>query len=146
MGKLDGRVAVVTGASSGIGLAIAKALAIEGANVVLSRRKREPMDEAAKAISSNGAKASVRQTDVRDEKQMRELVDSAVAEFGGLDIMVNNAGVNPFDNVLEGDVQKWRDTLETNVIGLPLGIPGNEGQRRAHRERNERRGPLRRAG
>src|SRR3989304_4263376 len=108
MGKLDAKVAVVTGASSGIGLAIAKGLAAEGANVVLSGRKRGPMDEAAKAISSNGAKAAVRQTDVRDEKQMAELVDSAIAEFGKLDIMVNNAGVNPFDNVLEGDVQKWR--------------------------------------
>lgn len=121
MGKLDGKAAVVTGASSGIGLAIAKALGAEGANVVLSGRKREPMDEAAKAISSDGAKAVVRQSDVRDEKQMAELVDSAVAEFGKLDIMVNNAGVNPFDNVLAGDVQKWRDTLETNVIGLALG-------------------------
>ena len=121
MGKLDAKVAVVTGASSGIGLAIAKGLAAEGANVVLSGRKRGPMDEAAKAISSNGAKAAVRQTDVRDEKQMAELVDSAIAEFGKLDIMVNNAGVNPFDNVLEGDVQKGRETLETNVIGTALG-------------------------
>src|SRR5256712_11718181 len=121
MGKLDGKVSVVTGASSGIGLAIAKALGAEGANVVLSGRKRQPMDEAAKAISSDGAKAVVRQSDVRDEKQMAELIDSAVGEFRKLDIMVNNASVNPFDNVLEGDVQKWRDTLETNVIGLALG-------------------------
>src|SRR5207244_12120192 len=104
-----------------------------GAKGVLYGRKREPMDEAAKAISSDGAKAVVHQSDVRDEKQMTELVDSAVAEVGKLDIMVNNAGVNPFDNVLEGDVQKWRDTLETNVIGLALGcreaFSSDEGQR-----------------
>src|SRR5207244_5327871 len=136
MGKLDGKVSVVTGASSGIGLAIAKALGAEGANVVLSGRKRQPMDEAAKAISSDGAKAVVRQSDVRDEKQMAELIDSAVAEFRKLDIMVNNAGVNPFDNVLEGDVQKWRDTLETNVIGLALGC------REAYRVMKGRGGPL----
>src|SRR5207253_9023029 len=121
MGKLDGKVSVVTGASSGIGLAIAKALGAEGANVVLSGRKREPMDEAAKAISSDGAKAVVRPSDVRDEKQMAQLVDSAVAEFGKLDIMVNNAGVNPFDNVLDGDVQIWSDAIETTVIGMEHG-------------------------
>ncbi len=127
MGKLDGKVAVVTGASSGIGLAIAKALGEEGAAVVLCGRKREPMDEAAKKISSAAGRAAVRQTDVRDEKQMRELVDSAVAEFGKLDIMVNNAGVNPFDPVLEGDYQRWKETLEVNVLGLALGC------REAHR-------------
>ncbi len=121
MGKLAGKVAVVTGASSGIGLAIAKALGREGAAVVLAGRKREPMDAAAKEIQAAGGKAAVRQADVRDEKQMGELVDAAVSEFGKLDMMVNNAGVNPFDSVLEGDVQRWRDTLETNVIGTALG-------------------------
>lgn len=121
MSKLTGKVAAVTGASSGIGLATAKALARQGAAVVLAGRKREPMDAAAKEIRDAGGKAAVRQTDVRDEKQVAGLVDAAVSEFGKLDIMVNNAGVNPFDNVLEGNVQKWRDTLETNVIGTALG-------------------------
>jgi NADP-dependent 3-hydroxy acid dehydrogenase YdfG len=63
----------------------------------------------------------VRSVDVRDEKQMVKLVDDAVSEFGQLDIMVNNAGLNPFDNLLEGDVAKWRETMEVNVIGLALG-------------------------
>lgn len=121
MGKLQDKVAVVTGASSGIGLAIARALGREGAAVVLAGRKREPMDQAADEISSNSGRAAVRQVDVRDEAQMRDLVDSAVSEFGKLDVMVNNAGVNPFDNVLEGDVERWRETLETNVIGFALG-------------------------
>jgi len=121
LGKLQDKVAIVTGASSGIGLAIAKALGRESAAVVLAGRTAAPMEKAADEISANSGRALVRKVDVRDEKQMGELVDAAVKEFGKLDVMVNNAGVNPFDNVIEGDVQKWRDTLETNVIGLALG-------------------------
>ncbi len=121
MGKLQDKVAIVTGASSGIGLAIAKTLGREGAAVVLAGRTQGPMEEAATEISSNSGRAAVRQVDVRDEKQMRDLIDDAVKEFGKLDVMVNNAGINPFDNVLEGSVEKWRETLETNVIGLALG-------------------------
>jgi len=121
LGKLQDKVAIVTGASSGIGLAIAKALGRESAAVVLAGRTAAPMEEAANEIAANSGRALVRRVDVRDEKQVRDLVDSAVKEFGKLDVMVNNAGVNPFDSVLEGDVQKWRETLETNVIGLALG-------------------------
>lgn len=121
MGKLQDKVAIVTGASSGIGLEIAKALGRESAAVVLAGRTVAPMEEAANEIAANSGKASVQQVDVRDEKQVRDLVDGAVKEFGGLHVMVNNAGVNPFDNLLEGDVARWRETLETNVIGLALG-------------------------
>jgi NADP-dependent 3-hydroxy acid dehydrogenase YdfG len=121
MGKLDGKVAVVTGASSGIGLATAKALGAEGAAVVLAGRTMEPMEAAAKAISSDTGQASVKQTDVRDEKQVIALADHAVATFGQLDIWVNNAGYNPFDNILDGDYAKWRETLEVNVLGYALG-------------------------
>jgi len=121
LGKLQDKVAIVTGASSGIGLAIAKALGRESAAVVLAGRTAAPMEEAANEIAANSGRALVRRMDVRDEKQMRDLVDSAVKEFGKLDVMVNNAGVNPFDNVIEGDVERWRETLETNVIGVALG-------------------------
>lgn len=123
MGRLEGKVAIVTGASSGIGLSIANALGREGAAVVLSGRQRGPMDEAAKAITSAGGKAAVRVVDVTVEKQFVEMVDSAVAEFGKLDIMVNNAGYNPFDTVIDGgDYAKWKETLEVNVLGTALGM------------------------
>src|SRR3989304_5150743 len=121
LGKLQDKVAIVTGASSGIGLAIAKALGRESAAVVLPGRPAAPMEKAADEIAANSGRALVRRVDVRDEKQVRDLVDSAVKEFGKLDVMVNNAGVNPFDNVIEGDVERWRETLETNVIGVALG-------------------------
>ncbi|MEX0800784.1 MAG: SDR family oxidoreductase [Dehalococcoidia bacterium] len=121
MGKLQDKVAIVTGASSGIGLAVARALGAESAAVVLAGRTAGPMEEAANEIAANSGKASVQQVDVRDEKQMRDLVDGAVKEFGKLDIMINNAGINPFDNLIEGDVARWRETMDTNVIGLALG-------------------------
>lgn len=121
MGKLQDRVAIVTGASSGIGLAIARAFGREGAGVALAGRNLPPMEEAANEISANSGRALVRQVDVRDEKQVRDLVDATVKEFGRLDVYVNNAGLNHFDNVLEGSVEKWREMLETNVIGMALG-------------------------
>ncbi len=121
MGKLQDGVAIVTGASSGIGLAIARAFGREGAGVALAGRNLPPMEEAANEISANSGHALVRQVDVRDEVQVRDLVDATVKEFGRLDIYVNNAGLNHFDNVLEGSVEKWREMLETNVIGMALG-------------------------
>jgi NADP-dependent 3-hydroxy acid dehydrogenase YdfG len=123
MGRLDGKVAIVTGASSGIGLAIARTLAAEGVAVVLSGRTQQTMDEAAKDITAAGGKASVRKVDVTDEKAFIAMVDSAVEEFGKLDVMVNNAGYNPFDSVINGgDYTKWKETLDVNVLGYALGM------------------------
>jgi len=120
MGKLDGKVAIVTGASSGIGLAIARSLGGEGASVVLAGRTMEPMEAAAREI---GGKSVARKVDVTDEKGFIALVDATVEDFGKLDIMVNNAGYNPFDTVINGgDFKRWQETLNVNVLGFALGM------------------------
>ena len=120
MGKLDGKVAFVTGASSGIGLACAYALAKEGAIIILGGRTLRPMVDVASDITEAGGRAFPRVMDIREEKHVQAAVDFAARELGGLHIMVNAAGVNHFDNILEGDVAKWREMFETNVIALIL--------------------------
>jgi len=120
LGKLDGKVAMVTGASSGIGMACARALASEGATVILGGRTLRPMVDVASDITEAGGRAFPRVMDVREEKHVQAAVDFAARELGGLHIMVNSAGVNYFDSILEGDVARWREMFETNVIALIL--------------------------
>jgi len=120
MGKLDGKVAMVTGASSGIGLACARALAHEGAIIILGGRTLRPMVDVASDITEAGGRAFPRVMDVREEKHVQAAVDFAARELGGLHVMVNAAGVNYFDTILEGDVARWREMFDTNVIALIL--------------------------
>jgi NADP-dependent 3-hydroxy acid dehydrogenase YdfG len=94
MGQLDGKVAWVTGAGTGIGEAGAKALAREGASVVLSGRRREPLEAVARAIETAGGRAVVEPGDMTDAKRVTEIAESIRERFGRLDILVNNAGNN----------------------------------------------------
>jgi NADP-dependent 3-hydroxy acid dehydrogenase YdfG len=124
MGKeqqLRGKTAVVTGASSGIGRAIALRLGAAGAHVVLAGRTRPTMEETAKQIKGDGGGASVATLDVRDVQQVRDLIDGAVKQTGRLDIMVNNAGLSYPGSIADGDPQHWREMLETNVLALLAG-------------------------
>jgi NADP-dependent 3-hydroxy acid dehydrogenase YdfG len=118
---LSGRTAVVTGASSGIGRAIAERLGAAGASVVLAGRTEAAMKEAADRIATGGGTASVVTCDVRDPAAVRGLVDTAVETTGRLDIMVNNAGLSHPEPILEADVDGWRAMLETNVLALLVG-------------------------
>jgi NADP-dependent 3-hydroxy acid dehydrogenase YdfG len=120
-GDLSGRTAVVTGASSGIGRAIAEHLGGAGAHVVLGGRTESAMKEAADRIGRSGGSARVEVGDVRDPAAVRALVDAAVADTGRLDVMVNNAGLSHPEPILEGDPEKWRAMLETNVLALLVG-------------------------
>lgn len=119
--NLQGRTAIVTGASSGIGCAIAEQLAEAGAHVYLCGRTTESMQESKKIIENSGGKATVFTADIRDVEQVRELVSSAVNETGRLDIMVNCAGVSYSGSIIEGDIEKWRSMLETNILALLVG-------------------------
>ncbi len=120
-GVLAGRTAVVTGASSGIGRAIAETLGSAGAHVVLGGRTLEPMEASVAAVTGAGGTAEAVVVDVRKVDDVRSLVDRAVASTGRLDLMVNNAGVSFPEPILEADPEHWRAMFETNVIALLAG-------------------------
>ncbi len=115
--SLAGSVGVVTGASSGIGAATAKALAAAGMRVVAGARRGERLQAVCDEIRAAGGVADPVVADMRDEGQVTGLVDAAVARFGHLDTLVNNAGTGVVRLVEEGRVEEWRSILETNVIG-----------------------------
>jgi NADP-dependent 3-hydroxy acid dehydrogenase YdfG len=118
---LKGQTAVVTGASSGIGRAIAERLGANGAHVVLSGRTESAMKVSADQIVAAGGRATIDVGDVRDPETVQRLVDNALAVDGRLDIFVNNAGYSVLGSVLDGDVDSWRAMLETNVLALLVG-------------------------
>ena len=118
MPKLDGKVAVVTGASSGIGEATAEALAAEGATVVVAARREERLTDLAKRIEENGGRVLAAACDVADEGQAHGLIRKAEEEFGSVDILINNAGVMLLSTVGKGLSEEWRRMFDVNVLGL----------------------------
>jgi len=118
MAKLDGKVAVITGASSGIGEATAEALAAEGASVVISARRRDRLEDLVERISGDGGKAVAVECDITEEEQAHGLIRQAKDEFGRVDILVNNAGVMQLSEVEKGLSDEWRTMFEVNVLGL----------------------------
>src|SRR5215211_2242405 len=118
MANLDGKVAVVTGASSGIGEATAEALAAKGAAVVVAARREERLDELVGRIENSGGRTLAVSCDVIDESQAHGLIQKAEEEFGKIDILVNNAGVMLLSTVGKGLSEQWRQMFEVNVLGL----------------------------
>jgi NADP-dependent 3-hydroxy acid dehydrogenase YdfG len=114
-GPLEGRVAAVTGASSGIGEATVRALAEAGAAVALGARRTDRLEAIAKDLSG---RSLVREVDVSDEEQARGFVQAAHDELGGLHILVNNAGVMLLGPVGGADTEEWRKMVAVNLLGL----------------------------
>lgn len=116
--KLDGKVAVITGASSGIGEATAEALAAEGAIVVAAARREERLEDLKQRVEDTGTRVMTVQCDVTDEEQAHDLIRKANEEFGHVDILVNNAGVMPLSRIEKGLSDQWRQMFDVNVLGL----------------------------
>lgn len=117
--NLLGKVAIVTGATKGIGRGIAEALAREGVRVCISARKESEIEEAVEALNQlDGGKAVGFVCDVRDHAQVKSLFERATAALGGVDILVNNAGIGMFAPVEEMAPEDFRAILETNLFGV----------------------------
>lgn len=115
--RLEGTVALVTGASSGIGEATALALAAEGASVAIAARRLDRLEALAERIGAD-TEVLVLETDVTDEAQARAMVERTVSELGRLDTLVNNAGVMLLGPIADAPVDEWRRMVELNVLGL----------------------------
>jgi NADP-dependent 3-hydroxy acid dehydrogenase YdfG len=121
--SLCGQVAIVTGASSGIGEAIAKALVLRGAYVTLCARRADRLRLLAERLADEGhGKTLVIPSDVRCPKDMQRLVHQTLEYWGRLDILVANAGLGYRHPIIDGDIQRWKDVLDTNIYGLLLTL------------------------
>lgn len=122
--RLKGKVAVLTGASSGIGAAIAKALAAEGASVCIGARRLAKLQEVAADVAATGAPGTIvcAQCDVKAREQVTALVEKAETELGPVDIMINCAGVMYFTSMSNALVDQWAETVDVNCKGVLHGF------------------------
>ncbi|WP_114239182.1 SDR family NAD(P)-dependent oxidoreductase [Dyella sp. C9] len=135
-GSLKGRVALVTGASSGIGEATALALAEAGAQVAIAARRQDRLEALAARLQALGAAPTVLVADLASEAEAQRVVTETEARYGRLDILVNNAGVMYLEPVIDADLGRWRHMLELNVLSLiastQAALPGMRARKDGH--------------
>ena len=134
--NIDGKVVVITGASSGIGESTAKLLAQGGARVVLGARRSDRIDALAKEISASGGKAAGFTVDVSKRAEVEAFVKGAVETFGRIDVLVNNAGIMPIAPIEALKVEEWDRQIDVNLKGVLYGVaaalPQMQKQRSGH--------------
>src|SRR5438045_8000834 len=134
MGRLDGKVAAVTGGASGIGEATVRRFVAEGASVAFCDRDGERGQRVAAELETAGAKVAFTQADVGTEAACLDFISGAAQKFGGLDILINNAGIRKYEKVDEASAASWNEILSVNLKGyvfcakatVPL-MRGNKG-------------------
>jgi NADP-dependent 3-hydroxy acid dehydrogenase YdfG len=120
--NIDGKVVVITGASSGLGEASARLLARQGARVVLGARRRDRIEALAAEINRGGGKAIAVATDVTRRDQVKNLVDAAVKTYGRIDVIINNAGLMPQSPLDRLKIDEWDRMIDVNIKGVLYGI------------------------
>lgn len=120
--NVEGKVVVITGASSGLGEATAKILSAQGAIVVLGARRQDRIQTLAKELTSSGGTALAVTTDVADRQQVKHLVDAAVEAYGRVDVMINNAGLMPQALLERLQIDEWERMIDVNLKGVLYGI------------------------
>ncbi len=127
MNELRGQVALITGGSSGIGAAVGRTLAKRGVRVVLAARRAEQAEAVADEIRADGGEALVVACDVREVDQVQAMVQRTIDHFGGLDILIPNAGFGYRAAIVDGDIERWKGMIDTNIYGVLLtlkyGVP-----------------------
>ncbi|KFF01368.1 oxidoreductase [Chryseobacterium formosense] len=122
MQNIKGKVVVITGASSGMGKAIAEELAKNGAKVVLGARRIEQLQQLVEEIKSKGGEATFVQIDVKNKADLFRLVNTAVEQYGKFDVIVNNAGVSQLSRIDELDIDGWEEMIDINLKGVLYGM------------------------